>query len=169
MGVRHHAGSAAGELSTVGLPAVLALVSWTVLQEASYLRDHWALLSQLRAALRTEPRVVAALLFGSMALGTDTPASDVDLAVAIDGDHDLTYLYRLQRRLSARIGRRIDLFDLEDLIVQPELLVSVMDEARPVVDRTHVWPRLRAARRTLLNRRPGGRRRRSLVSRNLPA
>jgi predicted nucleotidyltransferase len=112
--------------------------------------------------------VVAALLFGSVASGNDTPASDIDLAVAIDGDHDLTDLHLLRRRLSARTGRRIDLFDLEDLILQPELLASVLDDARPVVDRAHVWPRLRAARRMLLSRRPGSRRRRSLVSRTLP-
>ena len=141
----------------------------TVLEEQSYLRGHWALLSQLRAALRTEPRVVAALLFGSVAAGHDSPASDVDLAVAIDGEHDLTDLHRLRRRLEARLGRRVDLFDLEDLILQPELLAGVLDDARPVVDRAHVWPRLKAARRILLNRRPGGRRRRSLVSRVLPA
>jgi predicted nucleotidyltransferase len=124
---------------------------------------------QLRAVLRTEPRVVAALLFGSTAAGRDTPASDVDLAVAIDGDHDLTDPHRLRRRLAARLGRQIDLFDLEDIILQPELPAGVLEEARPVVDRAHVWPRLQAARRTLLNRRPDGRRRRSLVSRALPA
>jgi predicted nucleotidyltransferase len=140
-----------------------------VLQEEAYLRDHWALLSQLRVALRTEPRVVAVLLFGSVATGNDTPASDVDLAVAIEGDHDLTDLHHLRVRLSARIGRRIDLFDLDDLILQPELLAGVLDEARPVVDRAYVWPRLRAARRALLNPRPGSRPRRSPASRVLPA
>jgi predicted nucleotidyltransferase len=112
---------------------------------------------------------VAALLFGSVAAGSDTPASDVDLAVAIDGDHDLTDLQRLRIRLSQKVGRRIDLFDLDDLIVQPELLAGVLDEARPVVDRAYVWPRLRAARRTLLSRRPGARRRRGLVRRGVLA
>jgi predicted nucleotidyltransferase len=138
-------------------------------QEESYLKEHWALLSQLRAALRTEPRVVAALLFGSVAAGNDTPASDLDLAVAIDGDHGLTYLHQLRVRLSTKVGRRIDLFDLDDLIAQPELLASVLDEARPIVDRELVWPRLRAAGRTLLRRRAGSRRRRRLVSRGVLA
>jgi predicted nucleotidyltransferase len=140
-----------------------------VLQEESYLKDHWALLSQLRAALRTEPSVVAAVLFGSVAAGTDSPESDVDLAVAIDGDHDLTDLHQLRVRLSTKVGRRIDLFDLDDLMAEPELLASVLDEGRPVVDRAYVWARLRGARRALLRRRAGGRERRRLLSRGVLA
>jgi predicted nucleotidyltransferase len=138
-----------------------------VLQEASYLKNHWSVLSRLRGALRTEPRVVLALLFGSVAAGSDTPESDIDLAVAIDGDHDLTDLHRLRVRLSQKLRRRVDLFDLDDLIAQPGLLAGVLDEARPVVDRAYVWPRLRAARGRLLSGRPG-RPRRSLVSRGVP-
>lgn len=140
-----------------------------LLHEASYLKEHWSVLSDLRAALRTEPRVVAALLFGSVAAGNDTPQSDIDLAVAFDGDHDLTELHRLRMRLSRKIGRRVDLFDIDDLLVQPELLASVLHNARPVVDRAYVWPRLRAARRALLRQPPAGRRRRRLVSRPVTA
>src|SRR5258708_8195194 len=61
-----------------------------IASEESYLRDHWELLRSLRAALRTEPRVTAALLFGSTARGDDGPGSDVDLIVAVDGDPSLT-------------------------------------------------------------------------------
>jgi predicted nucleotidyltransferase len=88
------------------------------------------LLSDLRAALRTEPRVVAALLFGSAAVGNDTPQSDVDLAVAFDGEHVLTDLIRLRIRLSRKIGRRVDLFDIDDLMLEPELLAAAAGSPR---------------------------------------
>jgi predicted nucleotidyltransferase len=137
--------------------------------EESYLREHWALLSDLRAALRTEPRIVAALLFGSVARGDDTPQSDVDLAVAIDGEHDLTDLHRLRTRLARKIGRRVDLFDLDDLMVERGLLAGVLEDGRPLVDRAYVWPRLQAARTKLMRRAPSAGRRRRLVSRGVPA
>jgi predicted nucleotidyltransferase len=121
-------------------------VAW----EESYVREHRTLLSDLRAALRTERRVVAALLFGSVARGDDTPQSDVDLAVAIDGEHDLTDLHRLRTRLARKISRRVDLFDLDDLMLQPELLAGVLEDGRPLVDRAYVWPRLQAARTRLI-------------------
>jgi predicted nucleotidyltransferase len=118
-----------------------------VLREAPYLESHWQLLRQLRAALRTEPKVVAALLFGSVARGEDTPASDVDLVVALDGDPTLVQLNRLRKRIARKLDRTVDLFNLDDLVAQPELLDPIIDEARPVVDRASVWPRLLAFRR----------------------
>ncbi len=41
------------------------------------------MIALLRSALRTEHNVRFALLFGSSALGTDTPNSDVDVLVAL--------------------------------------------------------------------------------------
>jgi predicted nucleotidyltransferase len=121
--------------------------------EAAYLRDHWQLLSTLRAALRTEPKVMAALLFGSVAAGTDTPASDLDLIVALDGEPTLRELLQLRERIATKVGRRVDLFNLADLQAEPERLAPIVAEARPVVDRAAVWPRLRAHRRRRSRRR----------------
>ena len=44
----------------------------TTLREEAYLRIHWPLLSSLRLALRTEPNVRAAVLFGSFAVGQES-------------------------------------------------------------------------------------------------
>ena len=45
------------------------------LREEAYLRTHWVLLRGLRAALRTEPNVRLAVLFGSTATGGDDERS----------------------------------------------------------------------------------------------
>ena len=124
-----------------------------IASEESYLRDHWALLRSLRAALRTEPRVTAALLFGSTARGDDGPGSDVDLIVAVEGDPSLTERVRLGNRIAQKTGRRVDLFILADLLVEPKRLGPILAEARPIVDRAHVWPRLQSLMRGLTRAR----------------
>jgi len=55
----------------------------TSLREEAYLRRHWPLLRALRDALRTEPNIRLAVLFGSQATGRTTERSDVDLLVAM--------------------------------------------------------------------------------------
>jgi predicted nucleotidyltransferase len=92
---------------------------------------------------------VAALLFGSTARGDDGPWSDVDLVVAMEGAPTLTERVRLRNRIAQKTGRRVDLFILADLLVEPELLDQVLTEARPIVDRAHVWPRLQGLGRKL--------------------
>ena len=116
--------------------------------EQAWLRDHWSLLSDLRSALRVEPSVRAAILFGSTASGTDHPASDVDLIVDMSSDDPLA-VGRLRRRLTDKLGRKLDLFRLDDLEAEPEVLLPLLDYARPVVDRDFVWPRLISRRRNL--------------------
>ncbi|WP_201022715.1 nucleotidyltransferase family protein [Tepidimonas taiwanensis] len=54
-------------------------------------------LATLRAILATEPRVTRAVLFGSRALGTHRPGSDIDLALFGEGI-DLDTLSRLHRQ-----------------------------------------------------------------------
>src|SRR6266508_1991 len=56
----------------------------TSLREEAYLRRHWPLLRALREALRTEPNVRLAVLFGSQATGRATESSDLDLLVVLD-------------------------------------------------------------------------------------
>lgn len=116
--------------------------------EQAWLRDHWTLLSDLRRALRVEPSVRAAILFGSTARGTDHPSSDIDLIVDLASDDPLA-VGRLRRRLTNKLGRKLDLFRLDDLEAEPEVLLPLLDYARPVVDRDLVWPRLINRRRNL--------------------
>src|SRR5689334_6635141 len=49
------------------------------LSEREYLSANWPLLRELRDALRTEPSVRAAVLFGSYARGEQHEESDVDI------------------------------------------------------------------------------------------
>src|SRR5438270_4891112 len=51
--------------------------------EIEYLRGHWSLLTALRAALRTERNVRLAVLFGSVARGTERAHSDLDVLVVL--------------------------------------------------------------------------------------
>jgi predicted nucleotidyltransferase len=60
----------------------------TSMREEAYLRAHWPLLRGLRDALRTEPNVRLAVLFGSRAVGTATARSDVNLLALADPSAD---------------------------------------------------------------------------------
>jgi predicted nucleotidyltransferase len=106
--------------------------------EAAYVRRHWALLRTLRAALRTERNVRLAVLFGSMATGADGEASDVDVFVVLADD---TYPApaRLQRRLEAALGRRVQVVLARDVGRSPSLLANVLDDGRVLIDRDRLW------------------------------
>ncbi len=111
------------------------------LSERRYVRRSWALLSALRAALRTEQNVRLAVLFGSTAAGRDTPASDIDLVVDL-GDSSLERVVDLGDKLTAVLGRQVDIVRLEDAETDQLFLADVVAEGRVVVDRAGVWPRL---------------------------
>jgi predicted nucleotidyltransferase len=110
--------------------------------ERRYVQRAWPLLASLREALRTERNVRVALLFGSRARGTDTPASDIDLLVHLH-DARLEHVVDLGARLSAVVGRRVDLVRLPDAEADPSFLADVVAEARVLVDRDGLWPGLR--------------------------
>lgn len=112
------------------------------LSERRYVRQAWPLIAALRAALRTEPNVRFALLFGSAATGDDTPDSDVDVLVSLR-DPDFLKLLALERRLAERLGREVEVVRLEDAERKPSFLELALDGGRVLVDRTHMWPRLR--------------------------
>jgi predicted nucleotidyltransferase len=128
--------------------------------EEDYLRRHWRLLSALRSVLRTERRVRTAIVFGSVARGDDRTESDVDLLVDYEGESSLTERRLLKNRLASGLGRKVDLFFLDDLASQPAILKSIIPEARPVIDRDFRWRRLAgtSGRRELgtRQRRAGG-------------
>lgn len=114
------------------------------LGEREYIRRSWPLLASLKAALRTEPNVRFALLFGSAARGADGPASDLDLLVEMR-DESFPRLAALGEKLEALLGRRVDLVLLEDASRYPPLLAEAVTEGRVLVDRAGRWPELHAA------------------------
>jgi predicted nucleotidyltransferase len=111
------------------------------LSERQYLRRKWPLLSRLRAALRTEQNVRFALLFGSVATGTDTPGSDVDVLVDLR-DASFDRLVDLSSKLTKIAGRRVDVVRLQDADAEPAFLVSIVADGRVLVDRENQWARL---------------------------
>ncbi len=97
------------------------------MREEAYLRSHWALLNELRGALRTEPNVRLAVLFGSVAVGRDAPGSDVDVSVVL-ADPSATRVAELTGRLERRIGRDAQLVRLQDAERAPDLIAGVLGE-----------------------------------------
>lgn len=111
--------------------------------ERRYLTGHWPVLSGLRAALRTEPNVRLAILFGSTARGDDGPNSDVDVLV----DQRRSGRFRtleLEDRLSRSIGRPVEVVQLSDAERDRGLMSEVITDGRVLADRDDVWPRLSA-------------------------
>lgn len=126
---------------------------WIPPEEERYLRQHWPLLNRLRNALRTEPSVGFAVLFGSTAVGENRPDSDIDLLI----DHtsgDLIEVVGLQRRLRDRVGKEVHVVLLEDARQSPALLGDVLAEGRVVVNRGDAWAGLLGSRKEI-NRAAG--------------
>jgi predicted nucleotidyltransferase len=109
--------------------------------EKSYLRSHWSLLSALRAAFRTEPNVRTAVLFGSLARGTETEDSDLDLLVEMSRD-SIADVAQLEARLGQRLGREVQIVRLSEAEAKPPLLHTILQEGRPLLDRDGKWARV---------------------------
>jgi predicted nucleotidyltransferase len=135
------------------------------LREEAYLRSHWGLLSALRRALRTEPNVRLAVLFGSLAKGEGSEASDVDLLVSLR-DQSAGALAGLSGRLSERLGRDVQLVRLGEAERSPTLMLDVLGEGRVLVDRERQWPQIIVAE-PRIRRRAAGERSLEDVSRDL--
>jgi predicted nucleotidyltransferase len=118
--------------------------------ERVYLRGHWTTLARLREALRTEPSVRAAVLFGSLARGDDRAGSDIDLLAEL---RDVTPAARLdlRRRLEAATGRAVQLVEARSAERSPLLLAEILRDGRPLVDRVGLWAALQS-RRTAIER-----------------
>lgn len=125
------------------------------LPERRYLRRSWPLLSALRVALRTEQNVRFALLVGSAATGSTTPTSDLDVLVDLR-DSSLDRVVDLGSKLTAIIGRSVDVVRLQEAETDPTFLADLVAEGRVLVDREKLWHRLREREAGLRNR---GRRR----------
>jgi predicted nucleotidyltransferase len=112
----------------------------------AWVRSHWSLVSQLLAILRTEPNVELAVLFGSVARGSDVEdASDVDLLVELRRPFPGA-LEALRHRLAERLQPAVELVPLRVAVRDPHLLAEVLRDGRPLVDRGHLWPKLQAQR-----------------------
>lgn len=114
--------------------------------ERDYLRGHWPVIAGLRAALRTEPNVRTAILFGSVARGTETEQSDLDLLVELETD-SIADVAQLEARLSHRLGREVQAVRLKEAESKPPLLYTVFQEGRPLLDRDGTWAKLVKHRR----------------------
>jgi predicted nucleotidyltransferase len=110
--------------------------------ERVYLRRHWPTISGLRAALRTEPNVSLAVLFGSVARGDDDEESDVDLLVGLR-DPGLSNRVALVKRLRKHVDPPLEVIALEDALRRASLMVEILRDGRVLVDRDGRWSELR--------------------------
>jgi len=109
------------------------------IEERAYLQANWPLLAELRDALRTEPSVRAAILFGSYARGDQHLSSDVDILVRAQPG---AAMREIANRLRERFDMSFQLIALEDTEMAPLLLAEIVREGRVLVDRIQLWPRL---------------------------
>lgn len=70
------------------------------------------LLPRVAEALREEPGVLVAFVYGSVARGRVTPRSDVDVAVAGAEPLSAEARWAMAVRLAGRLGRDVDVIDL---------------------------------------------------------
>lgn len=117
--------------------------------ERAYLRRGWIRLAALRRVLRTEPNVETAVLFGSVARGTDHEGSDIDLLVALRND-DLAAAIQLEARLEERLGAKVQVTRFTDARGSSALLAEVLRDGRVLVERGESWARLRRRERRVL-------------------
>jgi predicted nucleotidyltransferase len=119
-------------------------IGHTSMREEEYLREHWPLLREMRAALRTEPNVRLAVLFGSAAVGQETSSSDIDLLVQLRIGSS-TAVAALAQRLGDRVGREVQLARVEDAANSVALMVDALTTGRVLVDRDRLWAQLKAS------------------------
>ncbi len=121
-------------------------------EERRYILDHWPLLAELRRALRTEPNVRLAVVYGSIARGDDAPDSDLDLLVSLAEDRPDAAV-KLAVRLERTLGQDVDVARLNRVKDSaPLLLLQALDEGRVVLDRDLQWEQLRGARADIADR-----------------
>ncbi len=121
-------------------------------REKLYLREYWRLLFSLRCALRTEPAVSLAVIYGSVARGEADVDSDLDILVELKRD-ETEAAAALRRRLERATGREVGLARLPRVETQaPLLLAEILDEGRVLVDRAGRWPELQSQRASIERR-----------------
>jgi predicted nucleotidyltransferase len=114
----------------------------TSLREEAYLRRQWPLLRELRDALRTEPNIRLAVLFGSQATARRSERSDIDLLVTLD-DASATRVAQIAGRLERRLNRDVQLVRLQDAERSAGLMRDALEQGRVLVDRDGRWLELK--------------------------
>jgi predicted nucleotidyltransferase len=109
------------------------------------------MLSRSLEALRKHPNVRLAVLFGSVARGSEQADSDLDVLVRLRRD-DHRARADLVDALQEASGRRVQLVSLEQAEEAPLLLADVLSDGRVLVDRDGDWPRLRRRERQIVKR-----------------
>ncbi|MBP6876254.1 MAG: nucleotidyltransferase family protein [Candidatus Eisenbacteria bacterium] len=71
-------------------------------------------------------------VFGSVARGEERPESDLDLLVRFKKPLGLLAIVRLERELSATLGRKVDL--LTEGAISPYIRVRIQDDLRVVYE-----------------------------------
>ena len=117
--------------------------------ERSYVRAYWPLIAGLLEALRKQPNVRLAVLFGSFARGEAGEESDVDLLVELDRDDYLAHA-EAAAALEDAAGRRVQTVALSEAARAPLLLADVLRDGRVLVDRDDRWPTLKRRERSIL-------------------
>ena len=92
-------------------------------------------------ALRTEPNVSLAVLFGSVARGDDDEESDVDLLVGLR-DPGLGNRVALEGRLRKHTDLPLAVIAVEGALRRPSFMVEVLRDGRVLVDRDGRWSEL---------------------------
>jgi excisionase family DNA binding protein len=110
-------------------------------EERDWVLRHWPTVALLRGALRTEPSVRLAVLFGSGARGREHGRSDLDVLVELDAPTP-GQLAELEEHLSAAAGREVQVVSARDADASPGLMADALRDGRVLVDREATWPRL---------------------------
>lgn len=95
---------------------------------------------RLREVLDAFPAIRFAILFGSMASGTETPDSDLDVAVKADSPLTPDQRISITEALALAFNRPIDLIDLHT-VGQP-LLYEIISGGTQVLGARHLWGEL---------------------------
>lgn len=115
------------------------------------MRSHWPLVGRLLEALRKQPNVRLAVLYGSVARGSEGPDSDLDLLVRLRRD-DYGARADVAGALEEASGRRVQLVSVSQAEEAPMLVADVLRDGRVLVDRDGDWPRLKRRERRIVNR-----------------
>lgn len=90
------------------------------------LQDVEKKLSTIRLELKKKFKVNVIGVFGSVARGEDSAASDIDLLVDLDDDADLIDMVGLSQHLEEQLHRKIDIVPRR--AIRPELSARILRE-----------------------------------------
>ena len=94
----------------------------------------------VRQALSRYPELRLIVLFGSLARGSETPDSDLDVAVQADAPLTVEQKMRMTETLALAFNRPVDLIDLKS-VGQP-LLSEIIAEGKRLKGSNEDWAKL---------------------------